>query len=160
MQILPTSKDIKRVGLPYLLAIGAVVVLWLVVKPATPTLIETTRYVKQVEVKEVIKIVEVTRQENHRVEVTKPDGTHVVSTSTINTSASEQTHSTQTQTIEAKEEVRKEYALHKYNLGIAVDTERDIHVSAGIRLGGLPVFLQFTAVPRKMSGTIGLQLEL
>jgi hypothetical protein len=161
LRLLPTSEEVKSKILPYGLAILSIGILLLKGGTGPVSVVESTKYIKQVEVKEVIKYVEVARKDDRRVEITKPDGTHIVSTHVSTTDRREQVQIKEEGTTETQEEVRKSYAsLHRYNLGLTYDVTGNVGVSAGIRLGDLPIFLQVYTVPTKLYGAIGFQLEL
>jgi hypothetical protein len=147
--------------LPYGLAVACTGLLLYKGGAGHVSVMESTKYIKQIEVKEVVKYVEVNRTDNRRVEVTKPDGTRIVSTSNSTTDRREQVQArVETKTEVKEKETTKVNAKPNYNLGITYDTAGSIGVSGGIRLGTLPLFLQLYAVPSRMSGAIGLQLEL
>jgi hypothetical protein len=161
LRLLPSSEEVKAKILPYGLAILCIGALLYKGGAGHVSVLESTKYIKQVEVKEVVKYVEVNRTDNRRVEVTKPDGTRIVSTSNSTTDRREQVQArVETKTEVKEEETRKVNELPKYNLGVTYDVAGHVGISAGIRLGDLPLFLQVYTVPTELYGAIGLQLEL
>jgi hypothetical protein len=158
-RIFPRKEEAMSKVLPYGLAILCTGLLLWSTGSGRVSVIETTRIVKQVEVKEVIKYVEVAKTDNRKVEITKPDGTRIVSVHERTMGRTESTKELSKVDTTIKEETRKEYNSARYNLGVFVDADKRLGFSAGIRLGNLPVSLQLYTVPTNMYGAIGLQLE-
>lgn len=163
LSTLATGKFAERIRLilPYCLAIAATGCLWFY-NTGEVTTKESIRVVKEVEIKEVIKYVEVQRKDTRRVEITKPDGTKIVSTHDTDIGRKESAVSVEKKAVaitEERKEVREVKSLHRYNLGITLDADKHIGVSAGVRLGDLPIFLQAGFVPRTLYGNVGLSIQ-
>jgi len=91
LQLFPDKKRLGQTLLPYGLAVLATGLLLSKGSTGEVYTLEVTKYIKQVEVKEVVKYVEVERRDNRRVEITKPDGTRIVSVSNSQVSGREST---------------------------------------------------------------------
>ena len=167
MKFLPTMDEVKARALPYGLAFLCLGVMIYRGNQSTAyvSLFTHTKVVKQVETKEVIKYVTTNQTDNRRVEVVKPDGTRIVSTHDTVLGQTESTKENSKSTVETKEDTKRTEkkvvsASAKYNLGLFVDRKTDLGLSLGVRLGGLPIFLQGYFVPASKYGAVGIQLEI
>lgn len=167
MKILPTMDEVKARALPYGLA---ALCLGVMIYRGNQTEVYVsqfvhTKVVKQVEIKEVIKYVTTNQTDTRRVEVVKSDGTRIVSTHDTVLGQTESTKEVSQSVVETKEETKQiekkvVTVSARYNLGLFVDRKTDLGLSLGVRLGGLPIFLQGYFVPASKYGAVGIQLEI
>lgn len=161
MRLLPTKEELISKAIPYSIALGCVCALWMLHSAPETRLVESTKIVVQTQVKEVVKYVEVEKKSSHHVEITKPDGTRIVSTTTSELGrkeASSTVEKRETVQVDQKKEEVKAYVA-RYNLGASIDINKRVGIHGGIRLGDLPLFIQLYAVPSEMSAAIGIQIQ-
>lgn len=109
-----------------------------------PQLVEvaTTRFIVKVEEKEVIKYVEVEKERTQHTEITKPDGTKIVTTIQTKEEKKESSKEESKSKTEVAEQsvVKEQQAKDKYYLGLSLDLQNTYSVIGGVRLGDLPLY--------------------
>jgi len=153
IKFMPTADEVKS-RMPIYIG-GAIAVAGLVYATlsSTPKIetIQVTKFVQVVQEKEVIRYVEVEKKTNTHTEITKPDGTKIVTTRTTEEEVKDSTQEREATTVVATEQTQKktEPKQDKYHLGLGYNTNKEFSATVGVRLGNLPLFLttMFTPVP-------------
>jgi hypothetical protein len=160
MKLVPTAEEVKS-RLPLYLG-GAIAVAGLVYATlnSTPKIetIQVTKFVQVIQEKEVIRYVEVEKKTNTHTEITKPDGTKIITTRTTEEEVKDSTKERETTAVVSTEQSTKktEPKQDKYHLGLGYNTNKEFSATVGVRLGNLPLFLTTTFTPVPIIFGLGL----
>lgn len=160
MKLVPTMDEVKSRMPIYLGSAIAVVGLVYATLSSTPKIetIQVTKFVQVVTEKEVVRYVEVEKKTNTHTEITKPDGTKIVTTRTTEEEVKDSTQEREATTIVVTEQSTKktETKIDRYHLGLNYNLDREISATVGVRLGNLPLFLTSTITPSPFRLGLGL----
>lgn len=151
MKLIPTVEEVKS-RLPIYIG-GAIAVAGLVYATlsSTPKIetLQVTKFVQVVTEKEVVRYVEVEKKTNTHTEITKPDGTKIVTTRTTEEEVKDSTQEREATAVVATEQSIKktETKIDRYHLGLNYNLDKEISATVGVRLGDLPLFLTSTITP-------------
>jgi hypothetical protein len=156
----PTKDELKSRAPIYIggaIAVAGLVYSTLSNTPKIET-IQVTKFVQVVQEKEVIRYVEVEKKTNTHTEITKPDGTKIVTTRTTEEEVKDSTKEREDTKIVAKEESTKktEPKQDRYHLGLNYNLDKEVSATVGVRLGNLPLFLTATVTPVPFNLGLGL----
>lgn len=160
MKLIPTIEEVKS-RLPIYIG-GAIAVAGLVYATlsSTPKIetIQVTKFVQVVTEKEVVRYVEVEKKTNTHTEITKPDGTKIITTRTTEEEVKDSTQEREATTVVATEQSTKktDTKIDRYHLGLNYNLDREISATVGVRLGNLPLFLTSTITPVPFRFGLGL----
>jgi hypothetical protein len=160
MKLIPTVEEVKSRRPIYIGGAIAVVGLVYATLSSTPKIetIQVTKFVQVVTEKEVVRYVEVEKKTNTHTEITKPDGTKIVTTRTTEEEIKDSTQEREATTVVATEQYNKktETRIDRYHLGLNYSLDREISTTVGVRLGNLPLFLTSTITPVPFRLGLGL----
>jgi hypothetical protein len=160
MKLVPTAEEVKS-RLPLYLG-GAIAVSGLVYATlnSTPKIetIQVTKFVQVIQEKEVIRYVEVEKKTSTHTEITKPDGTKIITTRTTEEEVKDSTQEREATAVVSTEQSTKktEPKQDKYHLGLGYNTNKEFSATVGVRLGNLPLFLTTTFTPVPIIFGLGL----
>ena len=164
LQLYPTKLQLMQRWPVYLTFLGLGTACFIAGQSLSkPQVVEviTTRTINVIQEKEIIKYVEVEKERTQHTEITKPDGTRIVTTIQSKEETKESSKETEDTKVAVEEKTHtKEEKKDKYYLGLSLDLQRTYSVIGGVRLGDLPLYLtgQVSVYPFDKLG-VGLGLS-